>query len=396
MQTIVYDYYRKGILYFGTILQRQHCNSVRSQTSIPLSGWHTLYSSYCATKPWSYCNQQSLFQVIWFTKKGSKNVLPSQRGSLKPEETWPLESVCVGKTEDPGALHLAGSNLCFTGSGQTGWCCRAGTHCQPRQIKHPTSLKTGLLMMIASQRSSAAWRTWPEQDLWDHHKKAVMANAQLSLRMTKNRKQGGKGAGDTHCVWGKTKYDREQAKTSGAQATQGINGFCIWQPPITSSPDSTSRELVCVTKSYITAQVFAGQEKKVRLINHSRTHLWPSRTDEHLQIVHKHKLPGIPSAWVREEVLLSQWHSAPQVENKIKKKAFTFTEFWNKGLQLLETVLTGCTEHHSGKEAITTLSFASHILHSLPSFPPNDTSTMGLPKYHFLAPLLCPTSLGSM
>lgn len=173
-----------------------------------------------------------------------------------------------------------------------------------------------------------------------------------------------KGAGDTDCVWGQTNYDREQAKTSRARATQRNNSFCTWQPPITSPPDSTSREQVCMTKSCIAAQVFAGQEQKVRMINHNHTHLWPPGTEKHLEMVHKHKLPHIPSAWVREQVLLSQWHSASQME---KKK---FTEFWNKGLQLLETVLTAFTEHHSSKEEITTLSCASHVLHPLPAFSP--------------------------
>lgn len=83
-------------------------------------------------------------------KKGAKNVLQPQRWSLKPEETWTLASVCVGKGEAPGTLPLAGSNLCFTGSGWTGWCFTVGTCCQPCQLKHQISLKTSLLMMIAS------------------------------------------------------------------------------------------------------------------------------------------------------------------------------------------------------------------------------------------------------
>jgi len=100
-----------------------------------------------------------------------------------------------------------------------------------------------------------------------------VANAQFSLHLTEDREQGGKGAGDTDCVWEQTKYDREQAKTSRAQTTQWNNSFCTWQPPITSLPDSTSREQVCMTKSYMTAQIFAGQEQKAKLINHSHTHL---------------------------------------------------------------------------------------------------------------------------
>lgn len=69
-------------------------------------------------------------------KKGPKNVLPSQKRSLKPEETWTLESICMGKVEAPGALCLAQSNLCFTESSWTGWCSRVGMHCQPCQLKH--------------------------------------------------------------------------------------------------------------------------------------------------------------------------------------------------------------------------------------------------------------------
>lgn len=201
-----------------------------------------------------------------------------------------------------------------------------------------------------------------------------------------------KGGGDTNRVWGQTKYDREQTKTSRAQVTQGSNSFCTWQPPITSSPDCTCREQVCITKSYVTAQVFAGQEHKARLISHSHTRLWPSRPDKHLQMVHKHKLPGIPSAWVREQVLLSQWHSAPQVE----KTKCSFSLNFETGTAAVRDSATGFPEHHSAKEAITTLWPASHVLHFLPVFPPDDTSTTGLSRYHFLAPLLCPTSLGSI
>lgn len=46
-----------------------------------------------------------------------------------------------------------------------------------------------------------------------------MANALLSLRLAEDREQGGKEAGVTDHVWGQTKNDREQARTSRAQAT---------------------------------------------------------------------------------------------------------------------------------------------------------------------------------
>lgn len=72
--------YREWILHFGTVIQKQHRNSVQSQTLIPLPGWHTLHSLYCATKPRCYCNQQSFFHVIWFTEKGSKTISCHRRG----------------------------------------------------------------------------------------------------------------------------------------------------------------------------------------------------------------------------------------------------------------------------------------------------------------------------
>lgn len=110
----------------------------------------------------------------------------------------------------------------------------------------------------------------------------------------------------------------------------------------------------------------AGQEQQGRLINQGYTHLWLSRPDKHLQTVYKHKLPGITSTRVRE-VLLSQWHSAPLVEKK-----------WNKTKQ-------------NKNQSLTKKPYTSFILSlSLSAFSCDDTSSMGLPRYHFLAPFLCP------
>lgn len=175
--------------------------------------------------------------------------------------------------------------------------------------------------------------------------------------------QGGKGQEILIVFGGRRSTTGSRLKQAGHGLHRGTTASVPGSLPSLAYL-TPSREQVCMTKSCIAAQVFAGQEQKVRLINHNHTHLWPPRTEKHLQMVHKHKLPHIPSAWVREQVLLSQWHSAPQMEIKI------ITEFWNKGLQLLETALTGFTEHHSSKEEITTLSCASHVLHPLPAFPP--------------------------
>lgn len=207
-----------------------------------------------------------------------------------------------------------------------------------------------------------------------------MANAQLSLCLTENREQGGKVAGVVDCGC-RQSMTGSKLKQAGHKLHRGTTASVAGSlsPPahLTVYPEKRS----AWQKATWQFRFLAGQEQKGRLRNQSYTHLWPSRPDKHLQTVYKCKLPGITSTWVRE-VLLSQWHSAPQVEKK--QKSLTFTE---RTVAVRETCYTSFPEHHSGKEAITCLTRPSF---SLSVFPCDDTSTMGLPRYHFLAPLLCP------
>lgn len=56
------------------------------------------------------------FRPSGLLMKGAKNVVSPQRGSLKPEEAWASETICVGYVEAPGAFPLAGSDLLLHGT----------------------------------------------------------------------------------------------------------------------------------------------------------------------------------------------------------------------------------------------------------------------------------------
>lgn len=71
------------------------------------------------------------------------------RGDPWSQNPWAPRTVCVGYVLVPGAFPLAGSDLLLHGT-WLDWGYRVGTHCQSCQLEHQISLRTSLLMMIAS------------------------------------------------------------------------------------------------------------------------------------------------------------------------------------------------------------------------------------------------------
>lgn len=223
--------------------------------------WVTfLCSSYGVTKPQFYRNQHSLFQAIRFTEKGSKKCFIFTEGIPEARRvlgTWDcLCGVCFGPRSLPfgrvrpaAPRDMAGLRL-------------QGRNTLPVMSTRTSNLPEDQLVNDDCQLevlSSLAYmtRAGPLGPLQES------SCGKCSAFLTSGWGQGAKGgkeAGVTDHVWGQTKNDREQARTSRAQATRGNNSFCTWQAPITSSPDWTARERVCITKSYVADQVSAGQE----------------------------------------------------------------------------------------------------------------------------------------
>lgn len=100
------------------------------------------------------------------------------------------------------------------------------------------------LAQLGTHKQSRALGTSTRKLLWQ-----ILSFPYVCLR---TESQEGRGRG-TDYVWGQTRCDRERVETSRAPVTQENSSFCTWQSPITSLPDWTSRQQVCMTESCITA-----------------------------------------------------------------------------------------------------------------------------------------------